>query len=270
MLRLGAGGDLMPAGKLQASLAASSGTRISKRELSNVVLASILAAGGATRRQLIGLVELFEFRGGQYQWRPRVAEIPGYVGLRNTLMELGVIDFDPGERTYVLRAEFLEPLLRSCGNRQFTAGQIRAHIDALSKIGADAELAVLDYERRNLEDFPSLASRVQHIALENATAGFDVLSYERPDAGTHQEIEKLIEVKAVSFVDWRFHWSRNEISKAREVRDSYYLYLVPIACQGVPSMPDMRVIRDPYPEIFDKPGPWTALCGSFEIWCLDS
>ena len=66
----------------------------------------------------------------------------------------------------------------------------------------------------------------------------------------------LIEVKAVSPYDYRFFWSRNEVEKAQETGNSYYLYLLPVITQYSFDISSLEIIRNPYQNIFLKNDKW--------------
>ena len=90
-------------------------------------------------------------------------------------------------------------------------------------LGLQGEKLVLKHEiellqRAGRED---LANRVRHVALYDATVGFDIESF-RPD-GT----PKLIEVKTTQGpISTPFFISRNEVFASRKYSDSYVIYRV--------------------------------------------
>ena len=82
-------------------------------------------------------------------------------------------------------------------------------------MGLSAELQVIKYEKKRLRSQPDLAKKIKHVAPEDVSAGYDILSWEiKHDKGT--AIPRYIEVKAVSAVDSKFYWSQNEVEKAKE------------------------------------------------------
>ncbi|WP_168929219.1 DUF3427 domain-containing protein [Crenobacter intestini] len=90
-------------------------------------------------------------------------------------------------------------------------------------LGLCGELLVLQYEidRLTQQGCNDLAQQVQHVALHNAAAGYDIASY-HPDGRP-----KLIEVKSTQGpADTAFYISANEINAAKEQPDAYVIYRV--------------------------------------------
>jgi hypothetical protein len=121
-------------------------------------------------------------------------------------------------------------------------------------LGFKAELAILHQERRLLKKLPALQGRIRHMSLENVRAGYDILSFEQRSGEEWRE--KYIEVKAVSPIDWRFYWSRNEMAKAKELKDAYYLCLVPVSGLNDFNLSEIKLISDPYKNIFQNREHW--------------
>lgn len=90
-------------------------------------------------------------------------------------------------------------------------------------LGLAGEELVLKYEHQWLIDhnLPDLADRIEHIALSNSSAGYDIKSYD--ENGN----EKYIEVKTTrSSKSAPFYISRNEVEVSRELGDQYWIYRV--------------------------------------------
>ena len=83
------------------------------------------------------------------------------------------------------------------------------------KSGANAELAVIHYERDKLNNLghPELADLVKQISVDNSAAGYDILSYDINEDGSFIEIH--IEVKSAKLASKyiEFFISENELSK---------------------------------------------------------
>jgi len=97
------------------------------------------------------------------------------------------------------------------------------------EIGRAAELRIIEYERERLCQLPDLAKNIVHTADRDVTAGYDIKSFETRSNEDGNSISRFIEVKAVSLLDYRFYWTRNEIEKSKYYQDKYFLYLLPIA-----------------------------------------
>jgi hypothetical protein len=61
--------------------------------------------------------------------------------------------------------------------------------------------------------------------------------------------DRLIEVKAVSPIDFKFYWSRNEIETARVHGPNYFLYLVPVFKNGF-DMQKLKIIQNPFKRVY--------------------
>jgi len=113
------------------------------------------------------------------------------------------------------------------------------------RIGLDAEHAVIKFEQDKLSNYPELLKRIEHVALSDVTAGYDIRS------STHKGVTIFIEVKAVSPDTLRFHWTSNEIVASRRLGTQYCLYLVPVV-SGRPDIKSMKIINNPYLSIFSS------------------
>jgi hypothetical protein len=69
-------------------------------------------------------------------------------------------------------------------------------------------------------------------------------------------LDRLIEVKAVASIDFKFFWSRNEIETARAFPKNYFLYLVPVSKSGF-DLSRVRVIQNPFSKIYKNPNSWS-------------
>ena len=63
-------------------------------------------------------------------------------------------------------------------------------------------------------------------------------------------IPRYIEVKAISLIDRKFFWSRNEIEIARRLKNDYFLYLVPVEKNGALDGNLIQEIKNPYTNVF--------------------
>ncbi len=107
--------------------------------------------------------------------------------------------------------------------------RVRSRVDYLEResrnasLGLAGEQLVIAFERARLERAGAapLASRIEHLALHDDSAGFDILSYEVDGA------ERLIEVKTTGWGKLTpFFVSANELSVSRARDDCYHLYRV--------------------------------------------
>ena len=101
-----------------------------------------------------------------------------------------------------------------------------------------------------------MADRVQHVALLNAAAGYDVRSVTVTDNGMTKP--RYIEVKAVSSSSLQFHWTRNEVVTAKLLAQWYYLYLLPVKAGRGFAMNQLEVIPDPHTAVLQASDAWAV------------
>lgn len=90
-------------------------------------------------------------------------------------------------------------------------------------LGLAGELLVMAHEQKRLRDAGrnDLAARVEHVALSDSAAGYDILSFEL-DGG-----ERFIEVKTTTGpASTSFYISENEVNVSRQLQELYWLYRV--------------------------------------------
>jgi len=91
------------------------------------------------------------------------------------------------------------------------------------RIGRAGEKFILNFEQARLihEDREDLAGRIDHVADQDDSAGFDILSFESSGK------ERFIEVKTTRYGEYTpFFISKNEIQFCEEHTDGYHLYRV--------------------------------------------
>lgn len=138
--------------------------------------------------------------------------------------------------------------------------ELKRRLGEKDQRGEDAEKWVVRFERERLKDHP-LAKQVTRISDQNASAGFDILSFSGPRSLRH---DRFIEVK--SYVGPPgFYWSSNEVRTARELGERYHLYLVDSKKLDDPKY-QPRVIPGPYSFFFEleKLG-WDKECTEFRF-----
>lgn len=90
-------------------------------------------------------------------------------------------------------------------------------------LGLAGELLVMAHEQKRLRDAGrnDLAARVEHVALSDSAAGYDILSFELDGS------EKFIEVKTTTGpASTSFYISENEVNVSRELQERFWLYRV--------------------------------------------
>jgi hypothetical protein len=188
-----------------------------------------------------------------YRVIPTIEERLKNSGVRNFLIGLGALQFESATNSYLVREDLAVYLFHK--NKFFAYDQFEKKIKSEKELGLAAETLVYNSEKDKFKNRKNLQKNIRHISLENVMAGYDVQSYEeRKDS---KIIPKYIEVKAVSQEDWKFYWSRNEINKAKSLRESYYLYLVPVKDGKTLNISNLHQIKNPYNEVFLNKREWT-------------
>ncbi|MGB4775215.1 MAG: DUF3883 domain-containing protein [Daejeonella sp.] len=89
-------------------------------------------------------------------------------------------------------------------------------------IGIKGEEFVVEYEKQSLLklNLIELAEKVKRVSDENVANGYDVISYS-PDGQ-----DKFIEVKTTITSKYEFEISSNELKRAKQLSDNYFLYFI--------------------------------------------
>ena len=96
--------------------------------------------------------------------------------------------------------------------------------DSINKreLGLAGEILSRRFEKKYLYE-NDIDEKVQNLAIENPSAGFDIISYR---LGTQKEVQKIyIESKLNSQNKRSFYLSRNEYNKCRDLAEFYFVYL---------------------------------------------
>jgi Protein NO VEIN, C-terminal len=130
--------------------------------------------------------------------------------------------------------------------KKITLKQLKKSLDRKDEAGKEGELFVLRYEQARLKDHPNF-DKIELISETYVNAGYDILSFNDMDSFIH---DRFIEVKSYSG-EIAFYWSKNEVKKAKRLKDKYYLYLVDRYL-----MPNSeyvpKIFRNPYKKIFEN------------------
>ena len=171
--------------------------------------------------------------------------------VRNFLIEAGAVDLSHYTGTYTLGRclEEIYPKVRYCvgmSPAEFENTQL-----GQTKLGLLAEKKVVTYEKSQVDDM--FKHHVIHVAKFNVAAGFDVHSVRSKRGKISQW--RYIEVKAVSPIDWRFYWTKNERQVAELYKESYFIYLVPVEGKTV-SIDQLVIIPDPINNLLNIHSEW--------------
>lgn len=135
--------------------------------------------------------------------------------LRNFLISLSIIKYENGNY-YILNLNIFDKFK----TKKISPLDLQKTLNDQAEVGLEAEKLVFQREVLKVQNI-NKDLKVEHIALEDVTAGYDILSY-------NENQEKIyIEVKAVSSTNFKFYLSSNEFNKANLMNKNYFLYLLP-------------------------------------------
>jgi len=235
--------------------------------IKQLILKRILSRTVLFSEEIFEYLEKFTFQSNEFEYAPNTKERIQFSGVRNLLMELEFILHDRYHQAYRIAKSMIPAFLDYIEQGKQTIQMFKSLQRDKERIGLEAEEVVMTFERERLAKIPLLLDKLEHTARKIVNAGFDIKSWEIPDVGKTSEpmIPRYIEVKAVSDVDFRFYWSRNEIEKARILGNLYHLYLVPIGSNNDINLRDMLIIRNPYSDVYRNGNQW---CKHEEIVCF--
>ena len=176
--------------------------------------------------------------------------------LRNFLISANFIKNDQN-KYYVVEKKILE-LFR---NKKISPEELKKIINAKEKIGLAAEEIVLQEETKKVQKINKNLI-VDHVALKDVSAGYDILSF-------NQKQEKIfIEVKAVSSSNFKFYLSSNEYNTAKIYNKKYFLYLLPIDLTNPQKFNynNILMINDINNKIFNNEKEWVVENENYSIF----
>ncbi len=238
------------------SIAGDLSQGLDRTQVTKIILEAVLSSKSAVIQEIEDYLRCFRPVADRYEWRPDLSQRLEFSGLRNLLMELGLIEYVPEEDAYRINEEYrglLEGRIRIGGGvlTPEMATKLRVENEAL---GLAAEHEVLTYEESRLSKC-QLPGPIRWVSKEDVTLGYDICSYSLR-AYNESFSDRFIEVKAVSSHDWRFFWTRSEINAARSLAENYFLYLIPVIQGRRFNISALMVIQNPYQTVFDDQGEW--------------
>ena len=185
-------------------------------------------------------------------YSPTIKENLRFSGIRNLLMDLGIVILSEKYKFYQLENSFINQIDKT--SSLINPETFRKIQKLHEEIGLKAEIWVLDDERKRLSNHPYLKEKISHISLKSINAGYDILSYDFESF----EIPTIryIEVKAVNFEYPHFYWSINEIRKAELYDNHYWLYLVYYDNSKEFNVINVDRLNSPYKYLFQESNKW--------------
>ena len=225
---------------------------LSPLELRRKVLAWLVQVPSSHQTDAFEFLRKFNSCDGQMRYCSHPATRSKESAVRNFLMEIDVIQKDREDYCYLL-----DPIhaslyaLSKKSHSVISPDQLKRNLVAKELLGAEAEVIILKWEKERLGE--PMAGAVQHVALANVAAGYDILSFSLRDG---EFTPRYIEVKAVSRQSFGFYWSANEIQVASVLSQSYYLYLLPVITDKTFSLADLKIIQNPVETVLGQGSNW--------------
>ena len=156
---------------------------------------------------------------GSYSFKPDAIYNNATSHLRNFLIYAKKIIYENNEYK-VIDNDILELFLKN----EYSPKKLEKDLKDKKQLGDDAEKLIFKKEQDKVDQInPSL--KVDHVALRDVSAGYDIQSFEKKD----DRVEKIyIEVKAVSKSNYKFYLSVQEKQTANKLKDKYFIYLLPV------------------------------------------
>ena len=194
-------------------------------------------------------------------FQPIISENLRFSNLRNLLIELDFVSYNEDGRFYEISDKYVSLFYNIAIDSKISPEKLKQIIDERERIGKYAELKIVEYERSRLLFREDLLKKIEHVSLENTSAGYDIKSFT-----VENDIvsERFIEVKAVSAIEKKFYMSKNEVEKSRQYKANYYLYLLPVLGKNKFDLNNLLIIQDPNNGVFDS-NKWRVTCDQFEI-----
>lgn len=180
-----------------------------------------------------------------------------YAGFRNILVDFDVIKLR-NDAHYTVCQRLDEYICKPDVRRRITEKQLLAQLEKKKELGNIGEEWVLEFEKRRITN-KTLSSQIRRISIIDVGAGFDIVSF---NSNESLRSDRFIEVKTFKG-SVHFHWSHNEIQKARLMGESYYLYLVDADCLSTDDY-EPQIIQNPIIAIGQSPD-WLKKADSFLV-----
>lgn len=185
-----------------------------------------------------------------------------YNGLIFLLDELGVLHYDKSTGTIFIQSNSIVDSVKALKKENheilkrgsITLLQLKEGLAIKDALGREAEQHALAFERKNLIH-NGIALHPELISDLDASKGYDMVSY---SSTTSTAFDKFIEVKSCKDSSYHFFISQNELSAARELKESYFLYLYDR------SSGNFHILQDPYPLLMDR-GDWITAPSVYSV-----
>jgi hypothetical protein len=151
----------------------------------------------------------------QYSFEPTLDYNLTTSDLRNFLISCDLVK-NKDKRYFLLD----ENILLKFKRKKISPAHLKKIMYEKEKIGLAAEEFIFKKEIEKVKEINKKLN-VEHIALIDVAAGYDILSY------NYKEEKIFIEVKAISSSNFKFYLTSNELNISNILKNKYFLYLLP-------------------------------------------
>ncbi len=225
----------------------------SEQTIASLLLTYVMSRQSVYRQELCEYLASFRLDKGEIRYCPPARDRGRKSHVRNFLMDCGALDYSEEHNRYQLTPDYIH--LYASIRLPFQAvspGVLTERLQSQQTLGMRAEEAMVSYEKKRLG--PTREHMVDHVALRNVAAGYDIRSLTVENDGTVHP--RYIEVKAVSRATPSFYWTVCEMAMAELLRARYYLYLLPVVGQDIFEVRCLRIIRDPHDVMLVRETEW--------------
>lgn len=217
------------------------------------IIRMLLSKRNRYRTEVFRFINQFSLIDGEIMYLPSDQSRSSESGVRNFLIEIGVVMHVMETQKYVLMPEYVNLFASARNNANYTPPKLLENfLEARNDIGLEAEKQIVEYERVRIGS--SYAENVDHVSIRNCAAGYDISSVSIEHE--NHVVPRFIEVKTVSPTTYQFYWSKNEVAVARELSQFYYLYLLPCRRDGNFDLDQLMIISDPYNAVILEDSDW--------------
>ncbi len=234
--------------------------------INNFLLKKLIDSKNIFSREIFTYLSNFKIYNDSFEYTPTIKKRLKESGIRNLFIELGLIWYDRQNKKYEITDIYILDFTNYVENRKMTLEELQFILKNQENLGKAAELEIIIYEKNRLKKKPQLLKYIEHTSKCNILAGYDIKSCELEKNDFQAPELRFIEVKAVSILDYRFNWSRNEIDKSKLYGMQYYLYLLPMIKGKRFDIKKLKIIRDPYKNIFKNKNKWARQEEKYSVW----
>lgn len=178
--------------------------------------------------------------------------IEGNRDILNLMIQLGILERD-GPLLFV-NQKYVSVIANLKGLEMLSIKKLREILDKKIEVGNIAEDLIVLHERNRLESIGAIEESrlVKKISELNVSAGYDILSFDAksPDL----KYDRFIEAKGSTYNLIRFEWSNNEMRKAKNLGQKYWIYFLGgVDIEKKSSMEQPILFQDPIKKIIGNP-----------------